>query len=126
MGDGPDLKVPKSVTLMIDAGAILKLASTEILVGSNDASSNRSGAAIQVLGTPTQSVLFTSYFDESLGIDTNLLPTVPDKGQWGGIEIRNDADRDQGRREPELDGIFLNYIGQADIRYGGGSVPRRG
>ncbi|MCY2976123.1 MAG: Ig-like domain-containing protein [Planctomycetota bacterium] len=122
LSDGAGLLVPKGVTLMIDAGAIVKVGSTQILVGSDDASSDRSGAAIQVLGTPTRNVMFTSYFDESLGIDTNLLNTTPLAGNWGGIEIRNDIDREQGRREPELAGVFLNYIGQADIRYGGGSV----
>jgi VCBS repeat-containing protein len=122
LGDGPDLQVPNDVTLMIDAGAIVKLAGAEILVGSSDASNDRSGATLQVLGTPNNNVYFTSHFDESLGIDTNLLNTTPSRGQWGGIEIRNDVDREQGRRQPELDGIFLNYIGQADIRYGGGIV----
>ncbi len=120
--DGPDLLVPNDVTLMIENGAILKLATAEILVGSDDASNDRSGAAIQVLGTPQSNVIFTSHFDESEGIDTNLLNTTPARGQWGGIEIRNDVDRQQGRRNPELDGIFLNYIGGADIRYGGGSI----
>ena len=122
LDEGQDLVVPKGVTLMIEAGAILKLASTQIMVGSSDSSTDQSGAAIQVLGTPTQNVIFTSYFDESFGVDTNLLNTTPAKGQWGGIEIRNDVDRDQGRHEPEMDGIFLNYIAQADIRYGGGIV----
>jgi VCBS repeat-containing protein len=122
LADGPDFLVPNDVTLMIENGAILKLATAEILVGSDDASNDRSGAAIQVLGTPQSNVYFTSHFDESLGIDTNLLNTNPARGQWGGIEIRNDVDRQQGRRNPELDGIFLNYVGGADIRYGGGSI----
>ena len=36
----------------------------------------RSGAVLQVLGTPTQDVFFTSYDNESLGFDTNPLPTT--------------------------------------------------
>ncbi len=116
LSDGADLKLPNDVTLVIEAGAILKLAGEKILVGSEDASNDRSGSAIQVLGTPRQSVFFTSHFDQSLGIDTNLLDTVPSPGQWGGIEIRNDVDAEQGRRNPELDGIFLNYVSNADIR----------
>jgi VCBS repeat-containing protein len=122
LSDGRDLNVPKGVSLMIDAGAIFKFTSSHILVGSDDSSTDRGGASIQVLGTPTQSVFFTSYLDESLGRDTNPLRTTPQRGNWGGIEIRNDVARDQGRSDPEFAGIFLNHLSYADIRYGGGSV----
>jgi len=132
--DGASLDVPRGVTLMVDAGAILKFGGSRILVGSVDSTTNRSGAAIQVLGTPTTPVYFTSYFDQSLGIDTNPLVTTPQKGDWGGIEIRNDIDRAQGRTsillaggkflsaDKEREGIFLNTISNADIRWGGGNV----
>lgn len=132
--DGASLDVPRGVTLMVDAGAILKFGGSRVLVGSVDSTTNRSGAAIQVLGTPTTPVYFTSYFDQSLGIDTNPLITSPQKGDWGGIEIRNDIDRTQGRTsilmaggkflaaDKEREGIFLNTISNADIRWGGGVV----
>jgi VCBS repeat-containing protein len=134
LSDGPSLDVPRGVTLMIDAGAILKLGGSRILVGSIDSTTNRSGSAIQVLGTPSTPVYFTSYFDQSLGIDTNPLVTTPRKGDWGGIEIRNDVDRAQGRSnilvaggkllsaDREREGIFLNTISNADLRWGGGTV----
>ncbi|MFN7628975.1 MAG: hypothetical protein ACK5PZ_19280, partial [Pirellula sp.] len=60
--------------------------------------------------------------------------TSPQKGDWGGIEIRNDIDRTQGRTsilmaggkflaaDKEREGIFLNTISNADIRWGGGVV----
>ncbi len=78
--DGRSLDVPKGVTLMIDAGAIIKVAGASLLAGSTDASTDRSGSAIQVLGTPQQPVLFTSFFDETLGTDNNPLITLPRPG----------------------------------------------
>lgn len=134
LSDGASLDVPRGVTLMIDAGAILKFGGSRILVGSIDSTTNRSGAGIQVLGTPGTPVYFTSYFDETLGGDTNPLVTTARKGDWGGIEIRNDVDRAQGRSnilvaggkflsaDREREGIFLNTISNADMRWGGGTV----
>jgi VCBS repeat-containing protein len=121
LSDGAQLEVPRGVTLMIDAGAILKFGNSRILVGS-DGVIDRSGAAIQVLGTPTLPVYFTSYTDQSLGIDTNPLETSPKAGDWGGIEIRNDFDRSQGRLDREREGIFLNTISNANMTYGGGLI----
>ena len=120
--DGATLDVPRGVTLMIDAGAILKFGGSKILVGSNDSTTDRSSSAIQVLGLPNNPVYFTSYQDESLGADTNPLTTVSAPGQWGGIEIRSDFDRSQGRFDREREGGFLNTISNADMRFGGGSV----
>jgi hypothetical protein len=121
LSDGDRLEVPRGVTLMIDAGAILKLGNARIMVGS-DGVIDRSGAAIQVLGTPTLPVYFTSYTDQSLGIDTNPLETTPKAGDWGGVEIRNDVDRSQGRFDREREGIFLNTISNARMTFGGGLV----
>ncbi len=59
---------------------------------------------------------------KTLGQDTNPLNTTATPGQWGGIEIRNDIDRAQGRLDREREGIFLNSIFQADIKFGGGRV----
>lgn len=120
--DGANLNVPRGVTLVIDSGAILKFAGSKILVGSDDATTDRSNSAIQVLGRPGQPVRFTSHFDQSIGQDTNPLNTTATPGQWGGIEIRNDFDRAQGRLDREREGIFLNSIFQADIQFGGGRV----
>ncbi len=122
LSDGATLNVPRGVTLMIDAGAILKFGGSGILVGSNDSTSDRSSSAIQVLGIPGLPVYMTSYNDQSLGQDTNPLVTTPTAGNWGGIEIRNDFDRAQGRFDREREGVFLNTISNADIRFGGGQV----
>ncbi|MFN9916077.1 MAG: hypothetical protein ACK53L_26035, partial [Pirellulaceae bacterium] len=67
LADGARLAVPKGVTLMVDAGAILKFGGSQLVVGSSDASKDSSGAALQVLGIPGREVYFTSHFDESLG-----------------------------------------------------------
>jgi hypothetical protein len=125
--DGTELAVPKDVTVMIDAGAILQLRRSQIVVGSTSPSifSDRSGGALQVLGTPTQSVYFTSYNElgpNSIGLDQNPFNVPPAAGDWGGINFKSDLDTADGRFDHETAGIFLNYVNHADIRFGGGQV----
>ncbi|MEZ6126187.1 MAG: pre-peptidase C-terminal domain-containing protein [Planctomycetaceae bacterium] len=120
--DGATLNVPKGVTVMIDAGAILKLRATGIGVGSSTAGIDRSGSALQVLGTPGNEVIFTSLLNESTGGDTTPTPTTPAAGNWGGIIFRNDVDRAEGRFNYQNEGIFLNYVGNSLIEYGGGNI----
>ena len=120
--DGVRLEVPANTTLVIDAGAILKFSNSAIHVGSDGGGADRNNGAIQTLGTPQQSVFLTSYSDATLGDETNPIDQTPDIGDWGGIEIRNDIDRAQGNFDLESEGIFLNYIGNTRITYGGGVV----
>jgi len=140
LSDGTTLEVPQGVTVMVDAGAIFKLRNARIGVGSSAPGVARNAGALQVLGAPRYldaggnvirdnagniipgNVLFTSYDDESLGVDTNPLSTTPAGGNWGGIVFRNDLDRAEGLFEWEQEGIFLNYVNHADMRYGGGLV----
>ncbi|MEC8555201.1 MAG: Ig-like domain-containing protein [Planctomycetota bacterium] len=140
LSDGDALEVPQGVTTMIDAGAIFKLRRSHIGVGSSNLGVDRSGAALQVLGTPyltdtdggflrdplgnkvPGSVFFTSWLDEAIGQDTYLPDTQASTGDWGGISYRDDVDTDAGRRNLEDEGIFLQYVNHADLRYGGGSV----
>ena len=130
LSDGGSLTVPRGVTVMIDEGAIFKLRRSYVQVGSSTTNVDRSGAALQILGTPDADVIFTSREDESIGVDNEPLVTNPEPGEWGGIIFQNDLDRanfkidpDTGSlREFEGKGIFLNYINNADIRYGGGNV----
>ena len=89
--------------------------SANVNVGSFQQGIDLSSGALQVLGTPDRSVVFTSYDNESVGKDTNTLVTTPAKGNWGGIVFRADSDY-------EAAGIFLNYVNHADITYGGGQV----
>lgn len=120
--DGRDFRVPKGVTVMIDAGAIFKLNEARVSVGSSNLTNDRSGAALQVLGTPVQDVYFTSWFDETIGLDQHLPQTTPLPGDWGGIRFRNDLDNAEGRFNFEKEGVFLNVVNFADIRYGGGRL----
>ena len=120
--DGSTLEVPRGVTMMIDAGAILKLRRAAIGVGSSTAGVDRSGNGLQVLGIPGRTVIFTSWNDEAVGTDTTVTPTTPIAGDWGGIAFRNEVDRAQNRYTPANEGIFLNYVGYGDFRYGGGNV----
>ena len=122
LSDGLSFQVPQGVTMMIDAGAIFKVRGSRLIAGSLGTGTDASYSSIQVLGTPTQPVFFTSYDDQSLGVDTNPIITQPQAGDWAGIEMHNDTDRAQGRGDYERRGIFLNYIAHADIRFGGGQV----
>ncbi|HAD62176.1 MAG TPA: hypothetical protein DCG12_23310, partial [Planctomycetaceae bacterium] len=120
--DGREVEVPQGVTLMIDGGALFKLHRSRIGAGSSSTSLNRSGSALQVLGTPNNRVLFTSWLDETVGTDTTNTPTAPSAGNWGGLVFRNHVDGDQNNFSFENEGIFLNYVAHADIHYGGGNV----
>lgn len=140
LDDGTTMNVPRGVTAMIDAGAIFKLRRAHVAVGSTSAGVDRSGSALQVLGTPhlldnngrllrdangdavPGNVYFTSWLDETTGRDTFNPTTTPAPGNWGGISLRADVDNAEGRPNLEDEGIFLNYINHADIRYGGGLV----
>ena len=120
--DGRDFRVPKGVTVVVDAGAIFKLNEARISVGSSNLTNDRSGAGLQILGTPEQDVFFTSWFDESIGLDRHLPQTTATPGDWGGIRFRNDLDNAESRFNYENAGIFLNYVNHADMRYGGGRL----
>ncbi|MFL2870789.1 MAG: NF038122 family metalloprotease, partial [Pirellulaceae bacterium] len=68
-------------------------------------------------------VHFTSYFDESLGLDTFSFATTPQPGDWGGLLIKRDIDNaDRTRFSYEDNAIFLTHINNVDLQYGGGEV----
>jgi hypothetical protein len=121
LSDGSKLEVPQGVTLMIDAGTVIKASKANLDVGSSAQGVDRSQGAIQVLGTPTTSVFFTSYYDTTIGFPTGstALSQSARAGDWGGIVYRADSDM-------EDQGIFLNDVNHADIRYGGGRVTVNG
>jgi len=126
--DGAFMEIPKGVTVMIDAGAVLKLRDAIIDVGSSSETSDRSRGALQVFGTPELSVYFSSYYDKTIGVDNGGAYYVPQPGNWGGLVFRNEIDYDvRATSDPnrvilETEGIFLNYVNHADIRYGGGRM----
>ncbi len=122
LADGAQMTVPRGVTVMIDAGAVFKMRLSSIIVGSTSPSVDRSRGVLQVLGTPVHNVSFTSLNDETIGLDSSPFVTVGRAGDWGGLEFRNDVDRKEGRLDAEAQGLFLNTVNFADIRYGGGSV----
>ena len=126
LSDGEKLEIPKAVTLVVDAGVVMKFHAADIDVGSSAQGLDRSLGALQVLGTPQNRTYFTAYRDETLGKDSNLLATTPSKGDWGGLVFRNKQDTLAGRTVRETEGIFLNFVNYADIRYGGGSVKVTG
>ncbi|MFG0262763.1 MAG: PPC domain-containing protein, partial [Novipirellula sp. JB048] len=144
--DGRVMEVPKEVTTMIDAGAVFKLRQAYIGVGSSTVQVDRSNGVIQVLGTPRLvdlsdpdrtlllgdqdrdrpgfddgSVIFTSFRDRQ--VDRASVGSSPavSPGNWGGLLFRRDIDQAEGRQNLEDQGIFLNRVNHAEIRYGGTS-----
>ena len=143
LSDGATFDVPRDVSVMIDAGAILKMRRSRVGVGSTSVNVDRSAGSLMVLGTPhlldasgaivTDSagvpvagkVIFTALGDQTAG--KNFSPATsdpsPKSGDWGGLDYRNRIDNQSpGRKNFERQGIFLNYVAHADLRYGGGQV----
>ncbi|MGV3485685.1 MAG: peptidase, partial [Planctomycetaceae bacterium] len=144
--DGRNMQVPQGVTVMIDAGAAFKLRNSAISVGSTSLTVDRSGGALQVLGTPrlvdlsdpvivsgtvtnrgialrpgSGDVVFTSTRDASVDAAASGSATTPAPGNWGGLIFRRDLDQAEGRTDLEDEGIFLQSVNHADIRFGGGA-----
>ena len=83
-------------------------------MGSTSLTVDRSGGALQVLGTPQRNVIFTSWLDESIGRDTQRIDhSVPWRLGWFGVP--SDMDRAESRPYPEDQGIFLNYVNQTTL-----------
>ncbi len=135
------VSVPFNTMLVFDAGSALKLQNASIYV-------QNQGSALQVRGGPNQiqRVNFTSYFDDTIGGDTNGDGApggsgfAPRGGDWGGIIFRNYDQRNRTNVDPfPVDGRLQGPNGQdarsgaddamsiinfAQFRYGGGPVPR--
>ncbi|TWU18034.1 hypothetical protein Poly21_01890 [Allorhodopirellula heiligendammensis] len=148
--DGRDMEIPAGVTTMIDAAAIFKMRSARVSVGSSSSLIDRSGGALQVLGTPRLvdfnaidpsdkilgdtndaglgyddgSVIFTSTRDRQADQAGAGTSPAAKAGDWGGLVFRRDVDQAQGRRDLEDEGIFLQSVNHAEIRYGGASDIR--
>ncbi len=115
LSDGSTFQIPQNVTVMVDAGAVIKLHGANIEVGTLAQGSNHSGGALQVLGTPTTPVDLTSYYNNAFGTDPGNAKGPLKAGDWGGLVFHDDSDQ-------ESSGIFLNYVNNANISYGGGQV----
>ncbi|HBV64656.1 MAG TPA: hypothetical protein DEF45_16725, partial [Rhodopirellula sp.] len=113
--DGAEVLVPQGVTLMLHAGALLKLRKANLDAGTSAATISRSQSSIQVLGTPEHSVFLRSFLDDSVGGDSDGVGVGPSSGDYGGIVFRADSDL-------EDHGIFLNYVNHVDIKHAGGKV----
>ncbi len=142
LADGSSMDLPQGIRVVIDSGAVLKLSGARIGVGSVSPQIDLSDSSLQILGLPSiitsnglpardsanaiipGSVYLTSFNDDTLGAGNSPTFTPPaDAGDWGGIDFRGDLDTaDESRRNRELEGVFLNHIQNADIRFGGGSV----
>lgn len=109
-GEVRTINVPRNVNLVLDGGVRFEMQGSRIGVGSTTTGVDRSGATLQILGTPDNPV-------ELVGTGVSA------PGTWGGIELRGDIDfADDSRENLENLGIFLNHIQFADIRGAGGQV----
>jgi hypothetical protein len=119
--DGSTFVVPQGVTVMIDAGAIIKLHNAVINVGDTVPGIDRSNGSLQVLGTPTDNVVLTSLYNNAIaGTSDPLHLGGPSAGDWGGI-IFNQSSDFQGK-DSQGNGVFLDSVNQASLSYGGGKV----
>ena len=141
--DGATLEIPKGVSVVVEQGAVIKLANTNITAGSqsaigpvNNVLDQTPAGTIQLLGAPNEKVYLTSYWDETIGSDSYNQTTTPKSGDWGGIVLTNVKEHEYNESETakvygkvkilEDEGVFINYIGFADISYGGGEVNVNG
>jgi VCBS repeat-containing protein len=115
LADGSDFLVPQAVTVMFQAGALLKMRKTNLDAGTSAVGVNRRAGAIQVLGTPGHPVYLRSFHDDSVGGNSDGAGPGAAAGNFGGIVFRDDSDL-------EAAGVFLNYVNHADIKHGGGKV----
>ena len=128
LADGSLLDVPKGVTVIFDAGAVVKLRNANIYVGSSSQNVDHSLGSVQVLGIPDESVYFTSYWDAHVGHAqyTTQAPPAAAAGDWGGLVFNNAYDYQEGRTVLETAGIFLDYVSNANMSYGGGKINVNG
>lgn len=115
LADGATFQVPKDVTVMIDAGALIKLRGQTIDVGTSSAGIDRSHGVLQVLGTPANNVYFTSWRDDAKGSVDDGTNGAAAGGDWGGIVFRSTSDSADSN-------VFLNQVNHATLQYGGGQV----
>ena len=129
------VSVPFNTTLLLEAGATVKLLNANIYV-------RNQGSALQAEGTSSNPVTFTSYNNAALGGATNNNPdTNPNPGDWGGIVFRNYdqaaqptvtfADNGPGTTlfgpngSDAISGAspVMSILNNFTISYGGGAVP---
>ena len=120
--DGTRIDVKRGVTLMVDEGAILKFRNSAIVAGSTSPGVDRSGSAVQILGTPENQVHLGSFQDDTLGGDSDGLGTAPRSGDWGGVLFSGITDKNVGRFHYEDHSIFLNSVNHARFSHAGGTV----
>ncbi|WP_152050601.1 S8 family serine peptidase [Tautonia marina] len=125
--------VPEMTTLVFNPGSALKMFNASLFV-------QNQGSALQLRGgsNPGETVLITSFLDDTVGGDTNRdrTNTTPRGGDWGGIVFRNYDDVSNGRAalpaQFPVDGKLglsgasdvMSLINHANIRFGGGAVPQ--
>ncbi len=108
------ITIPGFTTMVVEAGAVLKLRAANIDVG-GPIPQLAGGAVLQLRGEgENRPVIVTSLKNDQVGGDTNLdgNNSGPQASDWGGIVFRNGSDD------------VLSILNGSEIHYGGGPVPR--
>ena len=66
-------------------------------------------------------MIITSTRDRDVDATAAGISPAAAPGDWGGMIFRRDLDQFEGRRDLEDEGIFLQRVNHAEIRYGGSS-----
>ena len=115
LADGAEFLVPQGTTVMVQGGALFKMRKANLDVGTSSANISRAQGALQLLGTPHNSVLLRSYHNDAIGGDSDGIGPLPRSGDFGGVVFRGDSDLEHA-------GIFLNYVNHVNINNAGGRV----
>ncbi len=99
--DGQEFLVPQGVTVMLEAGALVKLHGANLDAGTSSINLSRAASAIQVLGTPAVPVWLRSYHDDTFGGNSDGIGPVPQGGDFGGIVFRGDSDLERSGHFPQ-------------------------
>ncbi|MBI3631467.1 MAG: lamin tail domain-containing protein [Candidatus Staskawiczbacteria bacterium] len=107
------LSVYKNKILTIDPGVIIKFYNSYGLAGL------KIDGILNVIGTPDQKIIFTSFFDDEYGgdIDGYDTPVNPSAGNWVGLQFTKDANN-----LSKLDNIILRYAGYNIADLGGSGI----
>jgi len=93
------LHVSKDVVLSVEPGTVLKFY--------DDSSDLTIDGTLSAQGTPTQKIMFTSFYDDEYGGDSNgdANASVPDLGNWIGLYFSSDS------QNSSLENVTVRYAG---------------
>lgn len=89
--------VGSNATLTIEPGVVIKLEASSLIVEGN----------LKALGTETNKIIFTSYYDDEYGGNSDGISWQPQAGDWTNIQFNSGA-------TGQLDNCLVRYGGQME------------